>query len=163
MRMKSSWMNLQLVGIVAHSDMKVVLALSSSLQKRSWCTELTRIEKDLLIKGQIMAHTYRSEGSCRSTEYRHFPQAHQCEYTTYLHHGLKICKTTFLFLHNIGSFVFKSLKTSCRKDGLQGRVHGNSKRLPPNTLTLADIQNVTTFIASYQVVLACSEVALRSY
>ena len=56
--MKSSWLNLQLVGIVAHSDMKVVLALSSSLQRRSWCTELTRIEKDLLIKGQIMAHTY---------------------------------------------------------------------------------------------------------
>ena len=54
------------------------------------------------------------------------------EYTTYLHHGLKIYKTTFLFLHNTGSFVFNSLKMSCRKDGLQGRLHGNSKRLPPS-------------------------------
>ena len=75
---RSLWRNLQLVGTVAHSDVKVVLAVSSSLQRRSLCTELTRIEKDLLIKGQIMALAYHSEESRHSTNH-HSPQARQCD------------------------------------------------------------------------------------
>ena len=53
---------------------------------------------------------------------------------------------TFLFL---GRIRFKALKDHYVACGLQTRVHGNTKRLPYNTLTFREKENVLKFIRSY--------------
>ena len=65
------------------------------------------------------------------------------------HRGLKVCRKTFLFLHTISEKRFKNLKTSLLQNGLSPRMHGNTKRLPANTTSFADIQQVVNFITTY--------------
>lgn len=58
-------------------------------EMRSWCAELTRSEKDLLMKGQIMALTLRTDTCMNTLQHRHTHASRQREYTTYFHQGLK--------------------------------------------------------------------------
>ena len=64
------------------------------------------------------------------------------------HQGVRVCRKTFLFLHGISSWRLRAVQASCRRDGLRARVHGNTKRLPPNALLFVDIQRVISFITN---------------
>ena len=68
---------------------------------------------------------------------------------TYYHQGLKVCRATFLFLHGVGTKMFKALRRHCRENGPVPRVHGNTKHLPANALTFTDVQRVVSFIENY--------------
>ena len=63
-----------------------------------------------------------------------------------MHHGHEICKKTFTFLHGIGKDRLRNIRDSYLTNGLETRVHGNTKRLPHNHLTHAVIINVTKFL-----------------
>ena len=85
----------------------------------------------------------------------------------FYHQGSKICRSTFLILHGIGKTLeiksrpvyvtwtflgktrFQSLKDHYQICGLTARQHGNSKRLPYNTLTQQEQDCVIRFIKSY--------------
>lgn len=112
---------------------------------RDWCAELTKEQREMVLKGQIMAMT----STTATTTYRHQPHQRQREHTTYRHQGLEICRTTFLFLHNTGLSTFKAIRRSCREDGLVPRVHGNTKKAPVHALSFEDTNHVVSFIRNY--------------
>ena len=99
-------------------------------EMRGQCTELSREEKDLVIKAQLIASTNCDETTKHESVYRHnHSQSREREYTTYRHCGLPVCSETFLFLHGLGSWAFKNIRRSCKEDGLTPRV---KHQLPPN-------------------------------
>ena len=116
---------------------------------RCWCSEMTRGEKDMVIKAQVMALTDISTSTRHSLEHRHASQERQKERASYLHQGLRVCRPTFLFLHGMGKCAFKAIKKSYKVDGLVPRVHGNTKRAPHHALSYDDTKNVICFLNSY--------------
>ena len=118
-------------------------------QVRSWCASLSRPELDMLLMGQIMSLTNTSELSVHSTSYRHKEQERARSRMTYYHQGLKVCRSTFLFLHGIGIKMYKALRSHIKENGLVPRIHGNTKRLPPNALSFEDVQRVASYIQNY--------------
>ena len=54
---------------------------------------------------------------------------------------LKICCSTFCFLHTISVFAFKSFRKSCREDGLVPRTHSKTKRAPSNVLIFQEVKH----------------------
>ena len=116
---------------------------------RCWCAELSKEQKDCVLKGQIIAMTNTSQLTVHTTSHRHKSEERNRERTSYSHRGLTVCRTTFLFLHDTSLKVFKALRRSCRDQGLLPRVHGNTKRLPKHTLTYEDVKHVVSFIVNY--------------
>ena len=85
-------------------------------------------------------------------------------YSTFYHGGERICKGTFLFLHNMGEGKLKRIKSSFLNNGLKSRYktlvvniitiylnrcHGNIGRAPKHALTDKELQHVTDFIENY--------------
>ena len=116
---------------------------------RSQCAELTRAELDMMLLGQLSALTDTSEQSANSLVHRHSPASRQRSYTHFLHRGKRICRNTFLFLHNISAKKLKNIKGSFLQCGVAPRSHGNAKRLPANTLAYEDTQYVIQFLTTY--------------
>ena len=46
----------------------------------------------------------------------------------YMHHGRDVCRKTFLFLHGIGKDRLQNVKDHYKEEGLQTRIHKNTKR-----------------------------------
>ena len=118
-------------------------------EMRCWCSELTKQEKDLMIKGQLMAMTNTSKITKHSTTHQHSYQERVQQRTYYLRQGLSVCESTFRFLHCLGRSVYKAIRRSCREKGLAPRVHGNTRRLPYNTISFDDVQLIVSFIRNY--------------
>ena len=116
---------------------------------RGQCKELTRAELDMAILGQLSAFTFSGEQTVNSTTYRHSSDGRQRAYTVFWHGGFRVCRKTFLFLHTISEKRFKNLKASLLLHGLSPRMHGNTKRVPANTISFADKQQVVQFILTY--------------
>jgi len=57
----------------------------------------------------------------------------------FYHCGQKVSRNTFL-LHRVGSVRLKALKSHCLENGLVPRMHGSTGRVPPNALSLEDVQ-----------------------
>ena len=114
------------------------------LEFRGQCRELTRPELDMALLGQLSAFTFTSEVTVRLPS-----DSRQKSYTIFWHKGQKVCRKTFLFLHTISAKRFKNLKASFSNNGLCPRMHGNTKRLPANTVSFVDTQRVVQFITTY--------------
>ena len=84
----------------------------------------------MLLKGQILACT---DGS----------------YSSFLHHGKRICKKKKNFFHAISQKRVHNIKKSLKQNGLVARTHGNAKRTPHNAISFEKIQNGVKFIHSY--------------
>lgn len=108
------------------------------------------VNKDLAMKSQLMALTNSEKETRHVTMHRHkHATPREREFTTYLHQGLPVCRQVFLFLHNVGPRAFKTIRMSCRHDGIAPRVHGNKRRLPPNALSFEETRGVVAFIQNY--------------
>ena len=119
-------------------------------ERRCWCAELSQQEKNLVIKVQLISMSNTDTTSRHASAHRHSDtQPREREYTTYLHQGLHVCRKMFLFLHNTRSRAIKNIRRSCRADGFIPRVHGNTRQLPPNALTLDETTQVVSFIQQY--------------
>ncbi len=66
--------------------------------------------------------------------------------------GRRVCKATFTFVHAIGPKRFKNMVAHFHEHGLVPRVHGNTKRLPANTIPLAITKAVVAFIEPFAVI-----------
>ena len=119
------------------------------LEFRGQCRELTRSELDLVLLGQLSAFLFSTEQTARSTTYRHPSEGRQHSYTIFWHRGHKVCRRTFLFLHTVSEKWFKNLKSSLLQNGLSPRMHGNTRRLPVNTISFTDTQHVIQYITTY--------------
>lgn len=117
---------------------------------RNQCAKLSREQKYLEIKSQLMALTNSETETRHVTMHRHkHTTPREREFTTYLHQGLPVHRQVFLFLHNVGPRAFKNTRKSCRHDRIAPRVHGNKRRLPPNALSFEETRGVVAFIQNY--------------
>ena len=114
---------------------------------RATFTELSHDELDLLIMGQVMAHTYQSP--MLQGHHTRTPAERKKTYGQFFHQGQRVCQQTFLFLHNIGLKRFKNIKSSYIKTGPVPRVHGNTGKQPKHHLTLQQIKDVVQYILTY--------------
>ena len=116
---------------------------------RSNAMELNRTELDMTVMGQVMAFTHCRKATINSTKHRHQIKMREKNTTTYHHQGVKVCRKTFLFLHNIGEFRLKAIKAQYLAEGLVPRIHGHSGRIAPNALVLEHVQSIVTFVMQY--------------
>ena len=103
--------------------------------------ELKKEEKDVLMGQPAMSNA--SKHVMRRTD----TGKRQAESTkTYYHQAKRVCLRTFLFLHATGKDQYANIRASCSENGITPRVHGNTRRLPVNSLTFDDVSRVVTFI-----------------
>ena len=102
------------------------------------CLELSSLELDLVILTSIQAFS-RSDciGGKRSP---------QC---TFYFQSKPICKEMFLHFYGISYSRLRRLKEHHEQHSISPRQHGNTKRLPQNTLPQSTIEDVHSFLANY--------------
>ena len=66
--------------------------------------------------------------------------------TTFHFNGQRICRSMFLYLHNISRARLTALVTHYSTKGLTPRTHGNTKRLPHNATSYDTIKEIVRFI-----------------
>ena len=111
--------------------------------------ELTTSQLDLVLMGQLMATTNTCDTTI--TDKKHH-QSHQRkrDYTTgHWHQGKQICVEVFKFLHGIGGKRLRNVSRAMKTGGIAPRVHGNTRRLPKNTLSVSSVQYVIRFLMNY--------------
>ena len=116
---------------------------------RCQCSDLSRAELDMAILGQLSAFTNSSTLSVHSSKHRHSPANRQRAYMLFYHSGRRVCKKMFLFLHTISDKRLRNLQESLRENGLTPRCHGNTRRLPANTISFSDTQTVVQYLRTY--------------
>lgn len=112
---------------------------------RAQASLLTHEQLDLVILGSIMA-TIRKDDISHG---RHKPAKRQKTMMAYMHHGHHLCARTYNFLHGLGSHRVKHVRANYLEYGLATRTHGNSNKLPSNTLSHRNICHLVKFIQNY--------------
>ena len=113
---------------------------------RQDCLELSRDELDLIVLSQI--HSLRSTPDQPTLRLSHHVTGSKSRSTFYVH-GVPICLKTFLYLHCMSRTRYENLVHHYYQNGLCPRVHGNARRLPPNTLPQEEVVHLVTFIKNY--------------
>ena len=124
-------------------------SLKHLLLARANASQMHRSELDMAIMGQVMAFTFCSQVPQNSTRHRHQPKQRERHSAIFYHNGLRVCKTTFLFLHDIGDFRLRAIRAHYLSEGLVPRIHGHTGRTAPNALVLEDVRGIITFILQY--------------
>ena len=104
------------------------------------CLELSHAELDLVILANLQAFTVAAVTGGkrkRTPAYSFLYQSHP------------ICKEMFLHMYGISKSRFQRLLEHYQNHGISVRVHGNSKRLPHNTLPQAIAEDVKNFLSNY--------------
>ena len=103
----------------------------------------------MAVMGQVMAFTFCSQVPHNTTKYRHQVKQRERNASAFYHNGLRVCKRTFLFLHDIGDFHLKAIGAQYIAEGLVPRVHGHTGRVAPNALVLDEVKGIITFVMQY--------------
>ena len=103
---------------------------------------LTKPKRDMLLLGKLQTfYEPLSEGSMHPTQKR--------ARLTYAFDSREVCEGAFCFIHGVGDFSIRSLKTHLRNGGITSRTHGNKGRRPAHAHTRFDILNVLVFVHQY--------------
>ena len=119
------------------------------LATRANAQQLERKELDMAVMGQVMAFTFCSQVPHNTLKYRHQVKQRERNASAFYHNGLRVCKRTFLFLHDIGDFRLKAIRAQYVAEGLVPRVHGHTGRVAPNALVLEEVKGIITFVMQY--------------
>ena len=104
------------------------------------CHELSSRELDLVILANIQAVTrVEAIGQKRNRSPRCNVQLQ----------SRPICRDMFLFMYGISDSRLRHLREHYENSGLSSRTHGNTRRLPKNTLPFAVVEDVKLFLANY--------------
>ena len=104
------------------------------------CLELTRAELDLVVLANIQAFTAIEETGEKRKRNSPF---------TFQYQSRPLCKDMFLNLYGISKSRFQRLLHHWQNYGMSVRTHGNSKRLPHNTLPQAVAEDVKNFLSNF--------------
>ena len=107
--------------------------------------------------GHSVSNSHKRNSTCSfldsfSTTVKRPQHSHNMQsriYVSYYHHGKPICVYTFIFIHTMDITRFKNISSSFQKCGFLQCTHGNTKRLPWNSLSLSSIQHVISFWVNY--------------
>ena len=113
---------------------------------RTQCQDLDHTSLDLVLLGQIMG-TNSHSSTVQSSHQKSSIQ--KKTRMSYYHHGIPVCRTTFLFLHGIGKRRLDNVRVSYQNDGLTSRTHGNCNRRPHNGFTTHELIYTVTYIKNY--------------
>ena len=81
---------------------------------------------------------------------RHIPAKRRKVSSCHMHHGYSICKSTDEFLYGVGTkHRLESIKKHYLENGIETRVHYNTRQLPHNALSFTEIAYVVKFIEKY--------------
>lgn len=118
-------------------------SLEHVTSSRECCEELTSLELNMVILGQLVAciHT----GSAVSTM-SHKESNRQKAYTSLSHQGKPVCHKMSRFLHAIVKKRLHNLAKSLKDNGLVSCIHGNTGRLPKHTLSISSTKFAVTFL-----------------
>ena len=117
------------------------------IEFRAQCSFLTKDELDLALMGFISSALLNTDVV---RDGRHQNPAKRRRITMkYQHHGLEVCKKTFLFLHGIGKDRLHNVKQHYNGEGLQVRINKNTKRSPHHAMSFAAKRYVVTFLHNY--------------
>lgn len=125
-----------------NSTCSSVLCRDLAVTTRNNCLQLERSELDLVVLSQLQAFRTHPDQSVSERRSSH-------RYTTFHFHKLRICLNSFLFLHAMSHKRFEALQRHFDSLGLLSRVHGNVKRLPPNTRPPEDTFRALGFIDNF--------------
>ena len=124
-----------------NSTCSSVLCRDLAVATRNNCLQFDRSELDLAVLSQLQAcHTHPDQSLGEHSSH---------SYTTFLFHKFRIYLNAFLFLHAISHKRFEALQKHFDIHGLLPRVHGNMKRLPPNTRPPEDTFRALGFIDNF--------------
>ena len=112
---------------------------------RNNCLEMSTIELDMLVLANLDAHRHKNVHTSKSDNTKRTP-------VDYYFGGNRVCKETFLFVHEIGPKRYKNLVAHFDKNGLISRMHGNTKRLPANTTSLERTKSIYNFIKNFSTI-----------
>lgn len=104
-------------------------------------------ELDLIILSKLECTIHLSSETCRPKQKTQTKR--QRTRNDYFHHGHRICRDLFMYLHGIAKGKLDVLIAHFKSNGVEPRVHKNKKKLPSKTLSLSDVQQVVTFIVNY--------------
>ena len=93
---------------------------------------------DLIILSQI--HSHQNIDDVGST-------SHHTARSNFYIHGLHLCLTTYV--HCFSRKRYQNLVKQYHEHGLYPRVHGNTKRLPTNSLSTENRDYLKTFVTNY--------------
>ena len=116
---------------------------------RANVAQLDRSQVDMMVMGQVMAFTNCSKTPLHSSKHRHRYKEREKTSTVFYHQGLRVCRKTFLFLHNIGNSRFKAIKAHYLSQGLVPRIHKHTGRIAPNALVMDDVKGIISFVMQY--------------
>ena len=105
---------------------------------------LTKEQLDMLLLSQLIAHT--DTDTCKN---RNKSGERQKLYTSHFHCGQAICRKMFMFIHGVSKKRLYNIASSFHKHGIAPRVHGKTKHLPVNTLSLQSVEHVVRFLLNY--------------
>lgn len=97
---------------------------------------MSREELDIAILAKLSCGMHLSQLTCRSKQKEQTVRSSQR--TDFFHHGLKICRQTFKYMHTVGQDKLNALIKHYKLHGVTPRTHGNLKRQPPNALQKED-------------------------
>ena len=121
--------------------------LEHYIEMRAHCSFLTKDELDLALMGFISSAILDSE-TVKDGRHQH-PAKRKRLTMTYKHHGMEVCRKTFLFLHGIGKDRLQNVKDHYKVEGLQVRINKNTKRSPHHAMPFAAKRYVLAFLNNY--------------
>ena len=117
------------------------------IQHRAQASLLTRQELDLVLLGSIMTTVLDRDSI---VDGRHIPAKRRKLSSCHMHRGYSVCKSTYAFLYGVGTkHRLESIKKHYIENGMETRVHKNTRRLPHNALSFTEITSVVKFIENY--------------
>ena len=121
-----------------------VLSREDIVSTRNNCIEMSTVELDVLVLANLDAHRHwnKTAHSDTGSSTNRIP-------VDYYFGGNRVCKNTFLFVHNIGPKRYKNLVAHFDKNGLVSRMHGNTKQLPANAISLEKTKSIHHFIENF--------------
>ena len=117
------------------------------VELRAQCGLLTHDELDLVLMG-FTSSAMVDSNDIRDGRHQNPPKRKRLT-MLYKHHGIDVCRKTFLFLYGIGKDRLQAVKDSYKKEGLQVRRHKNTQRSPHHAMPFAAKRNVATFLYNY--------------
>ena len=115
---------------------------------RGQASLMTHQELDLVLLGSLMTTLHDHDADV--IRGRHKPTKRARISSNFMHKGYHVCINTFAFLFGIGAnHRIKAIKKHYLENGMEVRIHKNTKRLPSKTASCEDILALVNFLQNY--------------
>ena len=109
---------------------------------------LSRTELDMVLLGSLMSTTLDDSHTIKDG--RHKDAKRRKMSSNFMHHGHNVCKVTFAFLYGVGiNHRVLALRKHYQENGMETRVHQNSKQTPAQALSFDDINRIVKYLNQY--------------